>query len=988
VTENQGDCDDTDAEVSPNATEICGNGKDDDCADGDLSCDDADIDEDGYSISQGDCDDSNADINPGQFEICGDEIDQDCNGNDVLCPEDVDDDEDGFTENEGDCDDTNSGIRPGARDVCGDEVDQDCDGSDLSCDDADNDGDTFSENQGDCDDADENIYPGADEICGDGIDQDCDESDMICLEDIDNDGDGFTENQGDCNDEDPAAFPGADEICSDGIDQDCDETDLLCPEDIDDDGDSFTENQNDCNDADDTIYPGAEEVCGDGIDQDCDGSDVICAGDSGDVQTGVFLFNLVVGVEYRTSTLYGVTNSQGEFKYAKGENVTFSVGSIVLGMALGQNVITPVDLVEGASDESDPTVTNICRLLMTLDDDGNPDNGISITDKVRNAAAGMSVDFSVSFEDFELNTQDMIFRLTAFTSASVRPLVSVEVAQTLLVSAIASIEVRVSNIVTVVSETQTSISWDPVATADAYMVHVGYAPGVYEMSYEVTDPNVDIPINSGEILYFAIVVIQGGIEISVSVETPTFISQGSVSGQVVASEDGTPIPNATIHLDIPGSSIDVLTDIEGNYAIEVPSLGDYCLISAGKEGYVPATANISKELLTGVDTLVMNFELDEAEIADGSVIILEILPEVHHLGDDDYTGAVNSQFQKLSEGITFTRTFSLTADQLPQNCMVSESEEDDDTAETPSRKRPGNDPAEDEDNLAELRLVAKGAQERNIVHINGNLLSATVTDSPEDGSFGEVILPIDASYLKEGENTLTITSIDGGRTFDDFEFANVLIYLYCQEIIIGDDGDGDGYTLEDGDCDDTDPDAYPGAAEICGDGIDQDCDGTDMVCTSDTRTWTDLSLGGTQKFRSVWGSAANNVFVVGEKGTILHYDGIEWTTAHTGGTKEHFYDVWGCSADSVFVVGEKGTVLHYDGTDWTSMSLGKSVKLYGIWGSSCDNVFVAGEKGAIYHYDGIEWTTAYTGTSREHFYDVWGCSGDDVYEHGASLRWY
>ena len=37
------------------------------------------------------------------------------------------------------------------------------------------------------------------------------------------------------------------------------------------------------------------------------------------------------------------------------------------------------------------------------------------------------------------------------------------------------------------------------------------------------------------------------------------------------------------------------------------------------------------------------------------------------------------------------------------------------------------------------------------------------------------------------------------------------------------DADGDGYT-EDEDCDDTNPDAYPGAAERC-DGIDNDCDG-------------------------------------------------------------------------------------------------------------------------------------------------------------------
>ncbi len=42
-----------------------------------------------------------------------------------------------------------------------------------------------------------------------------------------------------------------------------------------------------------------------------------------------------------------------------------------------------------------------------------------------------------------------------------------------------------------------------------------------------------------------------------------------------------------------------------------------------------------------------------------------------------------------------------------------------------------------------------------------------------------------------------------------------------------DDADGDGFTTCDGDCDDEDDSIYPGATEILGDGIDQDCDGID-----------------------------------------------------------------------------------------------------------------------------------------------------------------
>ena len=53
------------------------------------------------------------------------------------------------------------------------------------------------------------------------------------------------------------------------------------------------------------------------------------------------------------------------------------------------------------------------------------------------------------------------------------------------------------------------------------------------------------------------------------------------------------------------------------------------------------------------------------------------------------------------------------------------------------------------------------------------------------------------------------------------------------------DDDGDGYSENQGDCNDANAAIHPGAAEVCGDGIDQDCSGADLTCPTDPNTVDD-----------------------------------------------------------------------------------------------------------------------------------------------------
>ncbi len=114
---------------------------------------------------------------------------------------------------------------------------------------------------------------------------------------------------------------------------------------------------------------------------------------------GVLVDSPVEGAEFSTATQSGITTVDGEFKYYPGELVTFSVGGISLGTVPGAPIITPVELT-GSADPgtaaAPSAATRLMRFLQSVDADGNPLNGITVSNNTRTMAAGLALDFTAA----------------------------------------------------------------------------------------------------------------------------------------------------------------------------------------------------------------------------------------------------------------------------------------------------------------------------------------------------------------------------------------------------------------------------------------------------------------------------------------------------------------------------------------------------------------------------------------------------------------
>jgi len=142
-------------------------------------------------------------------------------------------------------------------------------------------------------------------------------------------------------------------------------------------------------------------------------------------------------------------------------------------------------------------------------------------------------------------------------------------------------------------------------------------------------------------------------------------------------------------------------------------------------------------------------------------------------------------------------------------------------------------------------------------------------------------------------------------------------------------------------------------------------DGTGpLVLHYDGVDWTRLETGTTGDLWWVWGDGQDSVWIAGEGGRVVRY------TVSTGTFEEEvvtgdnitLFGIWGSGPDDLWTVGGDtnsgagGTVVHYDGADWTAAAdlpaEASGGLVYKVWGSSGDDLWMVGTNALLMHSDG------------------------------------
>jgi hypothetical protein len=157
----------------------------------------------------------------------------------------------------------------------------------------------------------------------------------------------------------------------------------------------------------------------------------------------------------------------------------------------------------------------------------------------------------------------------------------------------------------------------------------------------------------------------------------------------------------------------------------------------------------------------------------------------------------------------------------------------------------------------------------------------------------------------------------------------------------------------------------------------------------DGTAWAPLARTLADDLLAVWRAGPDRVLVAGKDGRFaeLGVDGVPLAPPETLADNTDLLDLWATAeGDLVVAVGQNGSVfMRREGGTWEAAETGTSQTLDSVWGSSATDIWVAGRAGTVLHYDGAAWTRVVV-PSTGALNAVWGDAANRFYIAGAGAQ--
>lgn len=159
--------------------------------------------------------------------------------------------------------------------------------------------------------------------------------------------------------------------------------------------------------------------------------------------------------------------------------------------------------------------------------------------------------------------------------------------------------------------------------------------------------------------------------------------------------------------------------------------------------------------------------------------------------------------------------------------------------------------------------------------------------------------------------------------------------------------------------------------------------GSSVLLKWNGRQWESLSLTENVDCGTLFGSARDDIWMLGVSGGIWHFDGAQWSKLGMMSGLS-FQGGVAVSKSEAYGVGLTGAILKWDGASWSQAPKLVTTPLRAAWAASPTDIWIVGDAGMILRGQGMSWTAVPKPTSAS-FLAVRGVSANDVHLVGAEL---